>query len=200
MFTGLVEGTGQVVSFTSMEGGGRLVIDAGAIAEGVKIGDSVAINGCCLTVVLAEEAKLGFDLLVETEARTNLRGLRPGTLVNLERALPADGRCGGHFVTGHIDATGVIRHGGQVGQDYEMRVGFDPSQGVYVVPKGCIAVDGISLTVGHVKHDEFSVWIIPHTHAVTALRERSVGDLVNLEFDLLAKYTEKILAMREARH
>ena len=118
MFTGLVEGTGQVVSFTSMEGGGRLVIDAGAIAEGVKIGDSVAINGCCLTVVLAEEAKLGFDLLVETEARTNLRGLRPGTLVNLERALPADGRCGGHFVTGHVDGLGKIIRWERSGKDH----------------------------------------------------------------------------------
>ena len=119
-----------------------------------------------------------------------------GSLVNLERALPAGGRYGGHFVTGHIDATGVVRRWGQVGADYELRVGIQPRQGAYLVPKGCIAVDGISLTVAEVGPDEFSVWIIPHTRAMTALQERAAGDLVNLEFDLLAKYTEKILATR----
>jgi len=196
MFTGLVEGTGRVVSFQPMAGGARLVIDAGALVGGVKIGDSVAINGCCLTVVLAEAAQLGFDLLLETEARTNLRGLKPRALVNLERALPVEGRLGGHFVTGHIDATGTLRRWEQVGRDYELRIGVEPADGAYLVPKGCIAVDGISLTVAEVGRDEFSVWIIPHTRAVTALSERAVGDLVNLEFDLLAKYTEKILAMR----
>ena len=196
MFKGLVEGTGRVVSFQPMAGGARLVIDAGALVGGVKIGDSVAINGCCLTVVLAEAAQLGFDLLLETEARTNLRGLKPRALVNLERALPVEGRLGGHFVTGHIDATGTLRRWEQVGRDYELRIGVEPADGAYLVPKGCIAVDGISLTVAEVGRDEFSVWIIPHTRAVTALSERAVGDLVNLEFDLLAKYTEKILAMR----
>ena len=117
-------------------------------------------------------------------------------MVNLERALPASGRYGGHFVTGHVDATGVIRKWEQKGQDYELRVGIEPAQGIYLVPKGCIAVDGISLTVADVERDEFSVWIIPHTREVTALRERAEGDLVNLEFDMLAKYTEKILAAR----
>jgi len=197
MFTGLVEGTGHVVSFRGEEAVARLVIDAGGLAEGAKEGESVAINGCCLTVVSMEGSNLGFDLLLETQNRTNLRDFKPDRLVNLERALPAQGRYGGHFVTGHIDATGTIRRWEQVGQDYEMRIGIEPIHGAYLVPKGCIAVDGISLTVAEVKRDEFSVWIIPHTRSVTALRERSVGDLVNLEFDLLAKYTEKILAMRQ---
>jgi riboflavin synthase len=196
MFTGLVEGTGRVMGFLSQGDSTRLTVDAGPLAEGVRIGDSIAHNGCCLTVVALEGSLLGFDLLKETEAVTNLRGLKPGALLNLERALPASGRYGGHFVTGHIDATGVIRRWDQVGKDYELRVGIEPTQGAYVVPKGCIAVDGMSLTVADVKRDEFSVWIIPHTREVTALSTRKVGDLVNLEFDLLAKYAEKILGMR----
>jgi riboflavin synthase len=186
------------MALLSPEGMTRLTVDAGPLAEGVQIGDSVAINGCCLTVTSSDGPRLGFDLLKETQACTNLRDAKPGRAVNLERALPAHGRYGGHFVTGHIDTTGVIRGWEQKGQDYELRVGIEPSQGIYLVPKGCLAVDGISLTVADVGRDEFSVWIIPHTREVTALNERAVGDLVNLEFDLLAKYTEKILAMRDA--
>src|SRR5271170_6089388 len=196
MFTGLVEGTGRRVALESQEAGTRLVIDAGGLAEGTRSGDSVAVNGCCLTVTSLDGPLLGFDLLAETEARTNLRDLKPGGLVNLERALPADGHYGGHFVTGHIDATGIVRRWARTGDDHELRIGIEPAQGIYLVPKGCIAVDGISLTVAEVGRDEFSVWIIPHTRTVTALRERKVGDRVNLEFDLLAKYTEKILSMR----
>jgi riboflavin synthase len=196
MFTGLVEGTGQVSALASLKGSTRLTIDAGPLAKGTLTGDSVAINGCCLTVTSIDRAQLSFDLLTETLACTNLGHLQAGATVNLERALPAQGRYGGHFVTGHIDATGVIRGWEQKGDDFELRIGIAPAQGIYLVPKGCIAVDGISLTVAHVGRDEFSVWIIPHTRAVTALRERDTGDLVNLEFDLLAKYTEKILASR----
>jgi riboflavin synthase len=199
MFTGLVEGTGRAGSLDTAQGVTRLMIEAGALAEGAKLGDSVAINGCCLTVTVLEGAQLGFELLEETLARTNLGDVKPGAVVNLERALPAAGRYGGHFVTGHIDATGGIRRWEQRGADYELRIGITPEQGIYLVPKGCIAVDGISLTVAEVERDEFSVWIIPHTRAVTALQERAVGDRVNLEFDLLAKYTEKILAGRGNR-
>lgn len=194
MFTGLVEGTGRVVTLAS----GRLTINAGALADGAQIGDSVAINGCCLTVTQIKGAELSFDLLEETLARTNLGPLKPNASVNLERAMPASGRYGGHFMTGHVDVTGTIRRWEQVGSDYELRIGIETAQGKYLVPKGCIAIDGISLTVADVQKDEFSVWIIPHTREVTALRERKVGDRVNLEFDLLAKYTEKILAARQA--
>jgi len=198
MFTGLIEGTGRVTALLSPERAARsLMIDAGPLADGARIGDSVALNGCCLTVTSIEGPRLGFDLLEETQARTNLRDVKPGAVVNLERALPAHGRYGGHFVTGHIDVTGVIRRWEQKGKDNELRIGIEPAHGIYLVPKGCIAVDGISLTVADVGRDEFSVWIIPHTRSVTALRERATGDLVNLEFDLLAKYTEKILAMRK---
>ncbi len=196
MFTGLVEGTGQVVSLQAIAGGTRLIMEVGSLAVGTQLGDSVAINGCCLTVIALEATQLSFDLLTETQAVTNLRDLQPGAVVNLERAMPASGRYGGHFVTGHVDATGVIRRWEQVGQDFELRIGIQVAQGAYLVPKGCIAIDGISLTVADVKPDEFSVWIIPHTRAVTALNQRAVGDLVNLEFDLLAKYAEKILAVR----
>jgi riboflavin synthase len=197
MFTGLVEATGCVETLAAKDGGiTRLIVDAGPISAGSQLGESIAINGCCLTVVSIERSSLGFDLLGETLARTNLRSAKAGAAVNLERALPAHGRYGGHFVTGHIDATGVIRRWEQVGADYELRINIEPAQGTYLVSKGCIAVDGISLTVADVRRDEFSVWIIPHTRSLTALRERVVGDFVNLEFDLLAKYTEKILAMR----
>ena len=194
MFTGLIEGTGTVIWLPSASEG--IVIDVGPQFEGTKIGDSVAINGCCLTVTSIKDTHLGFDLLEETLARTNLREIKPGTEVNLERALTASGRFGGHFVTGHIDATGTIRRWEKKGEDYELRIGIEPANGIYLVPKGCIAIDGISLTVAEVTKDEFSVWIIPHTRSVTALRSREVGRLVNLEFDLLAKYTEKILAAR----
>ncbi|MCE0499253.1 MAG: riboflavin synthase [Methylacidiphilales bacterium] len=196
MFTGLVEGTGRVVNRLPSTGGTRLVVDAAGVAEGVRVGDSIAVNGCCLTVTSIDGVQFGFDLLAETEARTNLREVKPGAVVNLERALPANGRYGGHFVTGHIDATGAVRSWRQAGNDFELRIGIEPAHGIYLVPKGCIAVDGISLTVVDVARDEFSVWIIPHTRDVTALRQRSEGNLVNLEFDLLAKYTEKILSAR----
>ena len=206
MFTGLVEGTGTVVSriVGGVPGGGtRLIVDARSVAEGVAIGDSISNNGCCLTVVEISGASgnlLSFDLLAETEAVTNLKALREGSTLNLERSLRADARLGGHFVTGHVDVTGKVRSFARVGQDDELRIEV-PSVGGspgtrYLVPKGCIAVDGISLTEAEVGADYFTVWIIPHTRAVTALRERETGDEVNLEFDLIAKYTEKILAAR----
>jgi riboflavin synthase len=196
MFTGLVEMTGRVAAAEPRGEGLRLVLEAQGLAETMRIGDSLALNGCCLTVAAMEGARLTFDLLRETVERTNLRAVRLGSRVNLERAMAADGRFGGHLVTGHVDATGVIRGWSAVGGDHELRIGIEPGQGIYLVPKGCIAVDGISLTVADVGADEFSVWIIPHTREVTALRERVVGDRVNLEFDLLAKYAEKILAGR----
>ncbi len=196
MFTGIVEGTGVVERIEPAEKSIGLMVRSGELTRGVKIGESIAVNGCCLTATEIRGGEIRFDLLQETVARTNLKSLRIGSLINLERALPAQGRYGGHFVTGHIDATGVVRRWEQVGQDYELRIGVEPAQGAYLVPKGCIAIDGISLTVADVTRDEFSVWIIPHTRAVTALQERVKGDLVNLEFDLLAKYTEKILATR----
>ena len=196
MFTGLVETTGRVVALEPHPGGYRLALETPELAPEMRLGDSLALNGCCLTVTGIEGAQLAFDLLEETFSLTNLRAVKIGSPVNLERAMAAGGRYGGHFVTGHVDATGPIRSWGPLGSDYELRIGITPEQGAYLVPKGCIAIDGISLTVADVRADEFSVWIIPHTREVTALRERAAGDRVNLEFDLLAKYTEKILAVR----
>jgi riboflavin synthase len=197
MFTGLVEGVGRVAAAEPRGDGLRLTLEAGRIADGARIGDSISLNGCCLTVTAIDGDKLGFDLLRETVVRTNLADGTTGAVVNLERALPVDGRLGGHFVTGHIDATGLVKSWGPVGSDHKLRIAIDPAHGTYLVPKGCIAVDGISLTVAEVARDEFSVWIIPHTREITALRDRAIGDRVNLEFDLLAKYAEKILAGRK---
>lgn len=197
MFTGLVEGMGRVVATEQTDQGTHLTIDLGELAHGVVEGESIAINGCCLTATRCAASRIGFDLLQETLLRTNLGEMKAGRLVNLERAMPANGRYGGHFVTGHIDATGMIEKWEQVGSDYELRIGITRAQGAYLVPKGCITVDGISLTVAEVGATSFSVWIIPHTRKMTALHDRTVGGRVNLEFDLLAKYTEKILATRE---
>jgi len=198
MFTGIVETTGKVLGREQGKELTRLTIDSGIAATGARVGDSIAVNGCCLTVVAIAKSHLTFDLLTESEARTNLKSVRAGTLVNLERALPADGRLGGHFVTGHIDGTGKIRHFALSGRDYELAIEIEPEWGAWLVPKGCVAIDGISLTVADVKDDLFTAWIIPHTRQITALREKAAGDAVNLEFDLLAKYAEKILATRSA--
>lgn len=196
MFTGIVETAGKVVDLVKTSGGCRFIVEAPAIIEGVQLGDSIANNGCCLTVVQIEGSRLGFDLLEETQRLTNLRNLKPGCAINLERSLPANGRLGGHFVTGHVDETGLITKWEKSGADHELEVEIPEKFAAYLIPKGCIAIDGISLTVGNVSRSRFNVWIIPHTRQVTALRERTVGDPVNLEFDLLAKYTEKILASR----
>ncbi|MEM1058017.1 MAG: riboflavin synthase [Verrucomicrobiota bacterium] len=197
MFTGIVEGTGAVELYEPREAAIRLRVAAGPLAEGVKPGDSVAVNGCCLTVVEVDGPRLSFDLLAETAQRTNigtLEGKPPGSTVNLERSLTPESRLGGHFVTGHIDGTGEVRRFEPVGKDFELEVAGPPDTGRYLVPKGCIAVDGMSLTVVNVDGPVFSIWIIPHTREVTCLRERQPGDRVNLEFDLLAKYTEKLLS------
>ena len=200
MFTGIVEETGGITAINAGDESIRLTIVTASVGRGTKIGDSVAVNGCCLTVVKRERrgqrTLLHFDLLRETWNRTNLRYASPGGLVNLERALRADGRLDGHFVTGHIDAVGRISRWERSGADHLLDIDAPPEVMRYVVFKGSIAVDGISLTVAGVKKKSFRLWIIPHTHAVTALHERKVGDAVNLEADLLAKYAEKFLTPR----
>jgi riboflavin synthase len=197
MFTGIVEETGVVKDIKSMTGSIRLIVGAKVCGRGLKIGDSLAVNGCCLTAVkLASHVKqklVQFDLLRETWVRTNLQFARVGSLVNLERSLPVNGRLGGHFVTGHIDGVGRISRWERVGQDHVLEIAAPPEVMRYVVLKGSIALDGISLTVAGVRKKSFRVWIIPHTYRVTALRERSVGDALNLETDLLGKYVAKFL-------
>ena len=196
MFTGIVETAGQVVSFQAGPKAWALVIGAGSVGAGVEIGDSIAVNGCCLTVVQCAGGCLHFDVLEETRRLTNFSALQPGSLVNLERSLRFDGKVGGHFVTGHIDGVGTILVFEPRGQDHYLRVRTPAGSGRYLVHKGSIALDGISLTVAEVAGDDLAVWLIPHTIAVTNLREKRAGDPLNLEFDLLGKYVEKLLALR----
>lgn len=198
MFTGIIEETGAVRAVRPNAKGIRLVVEAGAVLRGVRVGDSVAVNGCCLTAVALAgrggKRRVSFDLLRETWNRTNLSAVRAGSLVNLERPLRAGARFDGHFVTGHIDAVGRITRWEAVGQDHVLDIAAPAAVMRYVVFKGSIAVDGISLTVAGLRRGGFRLWIIPHTRAVTALRERKVGDAVNLEADLLGKYVEKFAA------
>ncbi len=200
MFTGIIEETGVVECLKPTAQAIQLIVRARTCGRGLKLGASVAVNGCCLTVVnLSSRGRhrlLQFDVLQESWRLTNLQFVRPGALVNLERPLRANGELGGHFVTGHVDGLGRIVRWERRGRDQVLEISAPPSVMRYVVAKGSIAVDGISLTVASVKRDRFGLWIIPHTSQVTALRERKVGDAVNLEADLLGKYAEKFLQAR----
>jgi riboflavin synthase len=196
MFTGIVEETGQVASFALAANAWQLKISAEIARHDVALGDSIAVNGCCLTVAAIDARHLFFDILEETRRLTNFEVLRPGSPVNLERSLRFDGKVGGHFVTGHIDAQGIIEVFEQRGKDYYLRVRGPEGAGRNLVPKGSIAIDGISLTVAEVDGDTFAVWLIPHTLAVTNTGQRQAGERVNLEFDLLGKYVEKLLSYR----
>jgi riboflavin synthase len=197
MFTGIIEETGTIVSFAETAAAYRLVIAAQTILPGLAIGDSVAVNGCCLTVVTRVDDRIGFDLLAETVRLTGFAGLRPGDPVNLERALSAQGRLGGHFVSGHIDAVGTIVRAEARGADTYMVVRPPREFMRYLVYKGSVAIDGISLTVAEVHAATFAVWLIPHTLEVTNLHSKGADSLVNLEFDLLAKYVERLLGKLE---
>ncbi len=200
MFTGIVEETGTVAGITPTAKSIELTVRAKVCGRGLKVGASLAVNGCCLTVVrLASRGKYKlaqFDLLMETWKRTNLQFARPGSLVNLERPLRTDGNLGGHFVTGHIDGLGEISRWERMGQDHVLDIAAPPEVMRYIVFKGSVAVDGISLTVAGVSKKSFRIWIIPHTYEVTALRERKVGDAVDLEADLIGKYVEKFVTSR----
>jgi riboflavin synthase len=196
MFTGIVEETGQVVSFTRGPQAWSLQLAAKLVTSDVKLGDSVAVNGCCLTVVKHDAGHLWFDLLEETVRLTSFSELQPGSGVNLERSMTPHGRMGGHFVSGHIDALGRVEVFEPRGSDHYLKVRGPAGSGRYLIHKGSIAIDGISLTVAEVDGDAFAVWLIPHTLAVTNLREKRAGSGVNLEFDLLGKYVEKLIAAR----
>lgn len=193
MFTGLVENLGTVLWIRATEKGTQLQLAAPGIAEDLREGDSVSVNGCCLTVAARRQEQLTFDLLAETLARTNLRALRRDSRVNLERALAANARLGGHFVQGHIDYAARIVGFERRDADYRLEIELPREFAHYAAAKGSIAVDGISLTVGEILADTFVVWIIPHTKRHTNLDTTQAGDSVNLEFDLLAKYVERML-------
>ncbi len=197
MFTGIIEETGVVESVRESKRAIRLVLSAQKTARGLKNGDSLAVNGCCLTLVKKESKSrrqlLHFDLLLESWKRTNLQFVRTGSLVNLERSLAANGRFGGHFVTGHVDGLGRIVKWEKQGQDHILEITAPKEVLRYVVFKGSIAVDGMSLTVAKVLKNRFRIWIIPHTFEVTALRNQAVGDPVNLEADMIGKYVERFV-------
>ena len=193
MFTGLVQGAAKVVGISAREkDGARLTLSHPLLAT-AKPGDSIATNGCCLTVVDPRGDEASFDLLAESLRLTNLGELRPGAIVNIEPSLLPTDRMGGHFVTGHVDGCGQIAFFGQDGADWRLDIKASELFLRHVVRKGCVAVDGMSLTVADLIPGGFRLWIIPHTLAVTNLSQRKPGDRVNLESDLLAKYAEKLL-------
>jgi riboflavin synthase len=196
MFTGLIEEVGTVAALRPNESTNRLEVSAPRLAGRVRPGDSVAVNGCCLTATTNENARLGFDLLQETLDRTNLKALRPDSRVNLELALAAGAPLGGHFVQGHVDCAATILALYQRGVDLRLEIELPSEFAPFVAGKGSIAVNGISLTVAEVLAISFAVWIIPHTRAQTNLSDVKPGDLVNLEFDILAKYVESALYRR----
>lgn len=200
MFTGIIEEAGRIQTLARGETGIRMAVRAGVVARGARIGESIAVNGCCLTLVRKTRASGGallhFDLLEETWRRTSFAQLEAGSRVNLERALRVNDRIGGHFVTGHVDGTGEIVRWEPSGGDWLLEVRPPADLMRYFISKGSVAIDGISLTVSDVLRDRIRVWIIPHTWEVTNLRERKVGDRVNLEADLLGKYVERLMADR----
>jgi len=163
---------------------------------GAELGDSIAVNGCCLTLVKFDEQHLWFDVLEETRRLTNFASLDAGASVNLERSLRFDGKVGGHFVSGHIDGLGIIEIFERRGHDHFLQLRAPSGSGRYCIHKGSIAIDGISLTIAETAADTLAVWLIPHTMTVTSLHAKRVGDGVNLEFDLLGKYVEKLLPIR----
>ncbi len=193
MFTGLIEEVGSVLAFETNDRGTQLQIVAPRLSENIQIGDSLAVNGCCLTVAALQGDKIVFDLLEETLQRTNLKALRPNDRLNLERALAAEGRLGGHFVQGHIDCSARILAFEETGADWRLEVQLPAEFARYVARKGSIALNGISLTVAEVSEKSFTVWIIPHTRTQTNLDTARPDQLVNLEFDLIAKYLERML-------
>jgi riboflavin synthase len=195
MFTGLIESLGTVVRLESHSTGARLEIAAPAILPDTRLGDSICVNGVCLTAIDPTPQTFQADLAPETLARTNLGALTPGSLVNLERSLAAGARLGGHILQGHVDGVGVITAINNLGEgNWWLQVQVPAELERYIVYKGSIAIDGISLTVARVDGREVGITIIPHTWTHTNLHQRAPGATVNLETDILAKYVEKMMA------
>jgi riboflavin synthase len=193
MFTGIVETIGRVVALEPGPELTRLTLEAPEVTKGVKLGDSVAVNGCCLTVVAFDARTLAFDAIQETLDKTSIGLLQVGSRANLERALPAGGRLDGHIVQGHVDGTGTVVELERKGDDVRLFLACGPEVSEYLVPKGSVAIDGVSLTVVRAREDGFDVALIPHTLEVTTLGKLESGDRVNLEADVLGKYVKKYL-------
>ena len=192
MFTGIVEEVGEVKA----AGAGRLTVAASTVMDDLRVAGSISVNGACLTVTARDETTFSVDVVPETLRRTNLGGLSAGDGVNLERPVPASGRLDGHVVQGHVDATGVVESVEREGTALLVRFSAPPEVMRYVAPKGFVAVDGASLTVVDCDDSEFTVTLIPFTRDNTVLGLRAIGDAVNLEADVLAKYVERLTATR----
>lgn len=193
MFTGIIEEMGTISSIAEGSVSAVITIQASKVLEGSKVGDSIAVNGVCLTVTSIHDKVFSADVMAETLRRSSLGSLSKGSLVNLERAMAADGRFGGHIVSGHIDGTGTIVS--MKREDNAVWVTINTKQEIlkYIVEKGSIAIDGISLTVAGLGEDTFSVSVIPHTGSETTLLKKSAGDIVNLENDVIGKYVDRLL-------
>ena len=195
MFTGIVEHRGSVLSVERTDGVMRLVVDTGPLTD-IPLGGSIAVNGVCLTAVDTPQGRVVLDLVNETLDRSTLGALEPGDPVNLERPMPADGRFDGHIVQGHVDGVGEVTAIEPDGDGERIRVRVPEDLARYLVAKGSITIDGVSLTVAGIDGPEIEIALIPHSLAVTTLGLRTVGEKVNLEVDVLAKYVEKLLSAR----
>ncbi len=195
MFTGIIEEVGKISEMRRGSGSTRLAVQGSLVSQGTEVGQSISVSGACLTVTAKLGMRLAFDVVSETLNRSSLRTARIGDFVNLERALPVGGRIGGHFVLGHVDGVGEIASITDKGDARVVRITAPPEIMRLVVPKGSIALDGVSLTVVDVESDLFSVWLIPHTYRTTAFRDRRDGDLVNIEVDILGKYVDRLLGV-----
>lgn len=200
MFTGIIEEQGQIRSVSLGGNSGKISVRAEKVLEGTKVGDSIAVNGVCLTVVLLQKDGFTADVMAETVRRSNLGHLRPGDKVNLERAMEAGGRFGGHIVSGHIDGTGTIVSLRKEENAVWVGIRAEPEIMRLVIEKGSICIDGISLTVAAVGTDNFQVSVIPHTGEETTLLKKQPGDMVNLENDIVGKYVERLMGLREAEN
>jgi riboflavin synthase len=193
MFTGLVEEKGTLKEKISTGDGFQFVIEAKKIMQDLQIGSSIAVNGCCLTVVKIDKNTFAVDTIEETLNKTNLGVLKQGMSVNLERPLAADARLGGHFVLGHIDTTGKVENVKELSNSHWLTISFPEAFKQYLIYVGSVAIDGVSMTVAELKDKSFSVGIIPHTWKETIFADKKIGDTVNLEFDVLGKYVERIM-------
>jgi riboflavin synthase len=193
MFTGLVEEKGKLKEKIPTGDGFQFVIEAKIVMKDLQIGSSIAVNGCCLTVVRIDGKTFAVDTIEETLNKTNLGVLKQGMNVNLERPLAADARLGGHFVLGHIDTTGKVEDVKELSNSHWLTISFPEKFKQYLIYVGSVAIDGVSMTVAELKDKSFSVGIIPHTWKETIFTDKKVGDTVNLEFDVLGKYVERIM-------
>jgi riboflavin synthase len=196
MFTGIIEELGTVKALRREAGAARLTVSAAKVLDGTALGDSICVNGVCLTVVGMNSTEFSADVAVETLRVTNLGDLQAGKKVNLERALQLSARIGGHLVTGHVDAVGRVREKREEGNGWRIFIDAPASVLRYVIKKGSIAIDGISLTVADVDNAGFAIAMIPHTAKLTTLGFKTAGDSVNLESDIIGKYVERLLAGR----